>query len=446
MIEHIFYFLTKVEEVFWGYIAFALIILLGLYLSFQTRFFQVRKIPQIFATFFNFLRYPSKSKERGVHPLKAFFASTGGMIGVGNVAGVVTAIQIGGPGALFWLWVAGMIGAILKYCEIYLGFKYRQANQEGGYDGGPMYFLKFAFGSRLLPIAVALLLCIYAVEIYQFSVITESVSTNWHLNRLSVILVLLGLVLFSALGGVRRIGEICSWVMPIFLILYFGMGLYVIAQEYAILPALFANVITSAFTGHAAVGGFAGSTAILAIQHGVARAAYSSDIGIGYDSIIQSESSSLHPQRQARLAIFGVFVDNMICSFSIILVLISGVWKSAIPLEGSELVQVALGDYFPYMQFFMPFFFIIVGYTTIIAYFVVGIKCAVFLLPKWGKKFFIVYGSLAFIIFSYMPQMQALLIMSVSGALLLVINLLGIYRLRKEIQFDEAEIPVNELV
>lgn len=444
MLDYLFSFLTKFDEIFWGYIAFVLIILLGFYLTIQTRFFQIRKIPLIFKAFVQFLYQPSDGKP-SAYPLKTFFATTGGMIGIGNVAGIVTAVQLGGPGALFWVWVAGIIGAILKYCEIYLGYKYRMINKEGGFDGGPMYYLNMAFRSRLLPLAVAMLLCVYAVEIYQFSVITESVSSNWHLDRIVVIIVLLTLVLVSALGGLSRIGQICVWVMPLFLVLYFAMGMSVIIQEFSEIPALFASVFKSAFTGHAAVGGFAGSSAVLAIQHGIARAAYCSDIGIGYDSIIQSESTSIHPQRQARRAVFGVFIDNMICSFSILLVLISGVWKSVIPLDGSELVQVALGNYFPYMQFFMPFFFIIVGFSTIIAYFVVGVKCASFLFPKWGKKFFIVYGSAAFIFFSYVPQFQALLIMSASGAILLVINLLGIFRLRKEIAFDESDLTYEDV-
>lgn len=438
MLDSIFNFLAELDEIFWGYFAFILIIVIGLILTVRAGFFQIRALPSIFRTFFHFLGRTSEG-DRGVHPLKAFFASAGGMIGIGNVVGVVTAVQIGGPGALVWVWIAGVIGAIVKYCEIYLGFKYRQPNKDGGYDGGPMYFLKKAFKNRIIPFFVAALLCVYGVEIYQFSVITNSISENWHLNRYAVIAVLLGLVLYSSIGGVRRIGQICSWVMPFFLLLYVLMGLWVIGQEFNALPAILADVFKSAFTGHAAIGGFAGSSVVLAIQHGIARAAYSADIGVGYDSIIQSESATQHPERQARLAILGVMLDNVICTFSILIVLASGIWKAAVPLEGSQLIQTALGSYFPYMDFFIPFFFIVTGFTTIIAYFVVGIKCARYLAPRYGRTFYIFYGTSAFIFFSFIPQNQALLVMSVSGAMLLVINLLGIFRLRKEIGFEEIE-------
>ncbi len=445
MLNAIFNLLTAVDELFWGYAAFVLIVVLGLFLTLRSGFFQVRKFPQITKTFFQFMKKSNKA-ERGIHPLKAFFASTGGMIGIGNVVAIVTAVQFGGPGALLWVWIAGMIGAIIKYHEIYLGCKFRVENKEGGYDGGPMYFLRKAFNIRFVSILVAALLCIYGVEVYQFSVITESITTNWHFPRIGVIGALLALVLYACSGGVRRIGQICTYVMPIFLLTYIGMGVWIIFQEMGAIPALFAEVFRSAFTGHAAVGGFAGSSMILAVQHGISRAAYSADIGIGYDSIIQSESASSHPERQARLAILGVAIDNLICTLSILIVLLSGAWKALDPLVGSELIQVSLSKYFPLMEFFIPFFFIVTGYTTLIAYFVVGIKCATYLAPRWGRKIYLAYGTGAFIFFSYVSQTQALLLMSVAGASLLILNLLGIFRLRHEVHFDEKLPSVLEEV
>ncbi|NGX60825.1 MAG: Amino-acid carrier protein AlsT [Chlamydiae bacterium] len=441
MLDSLIQLLKAVDEFFWGYVAFVLIMVLGLLLSFRARFFQVFRFPQIIRTFFQCMGDSGGEAKRGVHPVKAFLASTGGMIGIGNVVGIVTAVQLGGPGALVWVWVAGVIGAVVKYCEIYLGFKYRVENAQGGYNGGPMYFLKKAFSWKVLPALVAFLLCIYGVEIYQFSVITDSIASNWQTPRLLIIGVLLAAVLYAGLGGVRRIGQICSWVMPLFLLTYILMGVWVVVHEAPALPGMAVDVFRSAFTGHAAVGGFAGSSVILAIQNGIARAAYSSDIGIGYDSIIQSESRVTHPERQARLAILGVAIDNLICTLSILVVLASGVWKATTPLEGSQLIQAALSQYFPYMNVFLPFFFIVTGYTTIIAFFVVGLKCAQYLMPRGGKSVYLVYAITSFLFFSFIPQGHALLVMSICGFMLLTINLLGIYRLRHEISFEEEEIP-----
>lgn len=431
MFNSFFRSLAMLDQFFWSYVAFILIMILGSFLTFKMRFFQIRAFPSILKIFGQFLK--TRSSGQGVHPLRAFFASVGGMIGIGNVVGIVTAVQIGGPGALFWVWVAALIGAMIKYSEIILGLKHRVANQRGGYDGGPIYFLKAAFKNRWIPLAVAFLLCIYGVEVYQFSVVTDSLATNWHLNRYGVMVVMLALVLYAGKGGVKRIGKICSTIMPIFLVVYICMSLWMIIHEAHLLPGILVTVFKSAFAGHAAVGGFVGSSAALAIQHGVARAAYSADLGIGYDSIIQSESSTVYPEKQASLAVLGVFVDNLICTMSILVVLISGIWTSSEPIEASRLVQTALGGYFPSMEIFMPLFLLIVGYTTLIAYFCVGIKCAMFLAPKIGEKIYFGYAVFAFIFFSFFDQTQVLLLMSLSGALLLCINLLGIFRLRDQV-------------
>lgn len=432
----VFEHLTRLDSIFWGYIAFILIILLGCSLTFKARFFQIRAFPSILKTFIHFLT-KSTSDERGVHPLKAFFASVGGMIGIGNVVGIVTAVQMGGPGALFWVWAAALVGTIIKYSEIYLGIKHRVVNDHGGYDGGPMYFLRDAFNNRWVPIFISLLLCIYGVEIYQFAVVTDSLSTNFELNRYFVMVSLLLLIIYASVGGVKRVGKICTWIMPLFTVLYLIMSVWIIFQEMPILPGILKSVFVSAFTGHAAIGGFAGSSVLLTIQHGISRAAYSADIGIGYDSIIQSESNTVHPERQAGLAVLGVCMDNLVCTMSILVVLVSGLWQSPEPIEGSQLVQRALSQYFPFMDVFMPVFLLIVGYSTMIAYFCVGIKCARYLFPKYGTQLYIVYGVISLLIFSFFDQTQALLVMSLAGALLLITNLSGIFILRSQITFSK---------
>lgn len=444
MFDLVFSFLGHLDEIFWGYFAFILIIALGSYLTIKNKFFQILSLPRIFKTFFSVLREKRAPGERGIHPFRAFFASLGAMVGIGNVVGIVTAVQMGGPGALFWVWVAGMIGAIVKYSEIFLGLKYRTPNAQGSFDGGPMYFLKKTFKTQFVPITIAILLCIYGVDIYQFSVVTDSITSNWGLNKYLIICTFLAFVIYGSIGGVKRIGRISSWLMPLFIISYVGMALFVIFSSASAIPEVLYIVLKSAFTGHAATGGFAGASMILAIQHGIARAAYSSDIGIGFDSIIQSESNTVYPQRQACLAIIGVGIDNFICTISILLVLLTGVWRSVDPIAGSKLVQTALSLYFPYMKIFIPLFLTIAGYTTLIAYLCVGLKSATYLVPKHGRRFYLFYAIFALFFFSFFDQKQTLLIMSVAQALLLIINLLGIFRLRNHVFFS-ADDPALHL-
>lgn len=440
MFNHVFNFLMEADATFWGYIGFSIITFLGCYLTFTTRFFQIRAFPHVVCTFIQEI-FHRPVGARGLHPVKAFFASVGGMLGVGNIVGIVTAIQLGGPGALFWVWVAGFAGTLIKYSEIYLGLKYRVQNEHQSYDGGPMFFLKKAFGVKWVSTFVCVLLCIYGAEIYQFNVVVETIAYSWDINRFLVAGGLLGLILFAAMGGMPRVSKVCSWVMPAFMLVYISMSLWVIGSYLTDLPSILVMVIKSAFSGHAALGGFAGSTMMLAIQNGMAGACYAADIGIGYDSTIQSESRTIYPERQARMAFFGVCLDNFICTLSILVVLVTGLWQIPVGTESAPLVQIAFSQHFPLMHLIMPFFVFLLGYTTLIAYLIVGIKCAKYLSPRNGAKFYIVYSIFVFIFFSFFDQTHALLVMRIAGALLLSINLAGIYCLRKEIVFTYDTVP-----
>lgn len=444
MFSSIFSFFKLVDSILWSYVAFTFIIFLGLFFTYKHRFFQIRKFGFIGKDFFKIFRPSSSESERGVHPVKVFFAAAGGMLGIGNICGVVSAIQLGGPGALFWLWIAATVGSIVKYGEVYLGFKYRVENKEGGWDGGPMYFLKRAFKSRFFPIASAILLFIYGVDIYQFSVVADSVSSNWHLHHFLVVVLLLGALLFCSLGGVKRIGHICSYLMPPFYLTYIVMIVWVLFCERGELLGLLKEVMASAFTGSAAAGGFAGSTLMMALQHGTTRAAYATDLGIGKDAIIQSETTILSPAKQARISLFCVFLDTIFCTFSMLLVMATGFWKEAPLMQSAEVVKASLSSYFPFMHIFVPLFLALAGFLTMIAYLAVGLKCAKYLNPKWGSKVFVIYTIFAFLTSSFYDSSQVFLVMSLSGVLLLLINLFGIFKLRKEIVFDEESAALME--
>lgn len=446
MINELFYILGLFEDYLWGYIGVPMIMLLGIYLSFQSNFFQVRKLPQIISQFFNYLRVREHG-ERGVHPLKAFFACVGGCVGVGNIVGICTAVQIGGPGALFWIWVTALAGMVVKYAEVFLGLRYRIPNHSGGYNGGPMYFLQRVFKGPMIPKLVCILLCIYGVEIYQFSVVTESITSNLNINQYAVIAGLLALVVFAGSGGVRRVGAISSAIIPFFVLLYIGMGLWVLVNNLTAIPEMIVQVFASSFTESAAFGGFLGSTLMLTISQGVRRGCYTGDVGVGYASIIHSESLVKVPQEQAVLVIFDIFLDTfVICTTSVMLILATGIWHQ--PMEAGMMVQTALGQYFPYMNFFMPLFLFLLGYSTINAYFCVGLKCADFLSPTKGRYFFYPYAVISLLVFSFVGTAEAQTVMSITNVLLLVINCYGIFKLRREVEFSfepyKSQPPLSE--
>lgn len=441
MIHELFQTLESINDFIWGYISFVLIVGLGGYFSIKSGFFQIRYFPQICLSFFRFFKtQKNPEKKRGIHPLKTFFAAIGGCIGIGNIVGICTAVQLGGPGALFWTWVGGLAGMLLQYSEVFLGMRYRIKNSSGSYDGGPMYFLPVAFKCRWIASVSAFLLCLYGVELFMFNVMTDSISVNWGFDPYLVALVLLIAVISVAIGGINRVGEVCSGIIPLFIFLYLGMGFWILIQEFSRIPEAFALIFKGAFAPQAAVGGFAGSSVMLTISMGLSRGAYSGDIGVGYTSVVYAESNTTNFKRQASMTIIGVFLDTfVICTMSILLVLLSDHWKSGIDV--SLMVQEALGMHFPFMGLFMPFFLFLLGYTTILTYFVVGIKCAKFISPKFGPIIYYIYAIISLPLFAFVNPTQAFLVMSLSGAALLICNLLGIFLLRKEITFGLSEEP-----
>lgn len=424
--------LETLDNFLWGYAVLPALLVLGVYLTYTSRFVQFRRFPHILKTFFHSLT--KKHTGDGVHPLKAFFVCIGGCMGVSNVVAVCTATQLGGPGALFWIWITALVGMILKYSEVYLGMLHRVPHGKGGYRGGPMFFLQKAFKQPWVPKVVCLLLCIYGVEIYQFVVVTETLSTNFELNKYLIAFALITLIIAMSRRGVHHIGRIASVLIPVFIVCYLGMGLWILMQNIHLVPKIMQTVMQSAFTGHAAVGAFAGSTILLTASQGIRRSCYSGDVAVGYASVIHSETREVSPEKQASLAIMEVFLDSfVICTTSVMLVLTTGVWDK--PIEASMLVQHALAQYFPGMHIFMPLFLLLLGFTTIISYFCAGIKCAEFISPKIGRKLYYFYGSGICMLFVCLQTSHALTIMSITAAFLLMMNLCGIFKLRHQIHF-----------
>lgn len=428
-----FDFLSLLDDLLWTYISLAVILFSGIYFTISSKFFQFRSVFKIRSHVRDLIQCAGEEKE-GLHPIKLYFASVGGMVGIGNIVTVMAAVTMGGPGSLVWLWMASFCGMLVKYSEIYLGIKYRVSDNKGVYNGGPMYYLQTAFGNKFLSYIVCVLLCIYGAEIAQFLVVTDTIVNTTGSNRYAVIGVLLVLVMLGAVGGVSRLANICSALMPPFIICYVLIGLWVIFDHAAELPSVLKMILQSAFLGHAPVGGFVGSTILLAAHYGVSRAVYSGDIGIGYDSTVQSETQTLYPEKQARMAIFGLFTDSFICTITILIALLTGVWKAE-NLQPSEYISVALSDYIAYIDIFTMCLFFIAAYTTIVGYLVVGQKCAQFISPKFGKVVYIIYSMFAFVVFSFQTQEKVILVMSVSGGLLMLINILGVFKLRKDIKF-----------
>lgn len=435
MFDSLLSILEKADDLFWSYIGVYLVLLPGIYLTLKSRFFQFKVLAKPKSLFTSLAQVSKNKHDPGINPFKLYFASVGGMIGLGNIVIIVTSVTAGGPGVLFWLWFSAFAGMIIKYAEIYLGIKYRKPNKKGGFDGGPMFYLKAAFKTNIAPLLACLLLCVYGIEISQFKIISDTMASTFQLDTKLVTGILLLLVLYASIGGIRRLANTCSILMPMFIIMYVAMCLWIIGVNIHKLPETLATVVKGAFVGHAPLAGFVGSTAMMAMHFGIARAVYSGDIAIGYDSVVQSETKSQHPELQAKLAIFGQLTDTVICTCSILVVLITGVWSDPLVKEPSAYIIKALSMHFSHVDLFMTLLFFAAGYTTIIAYFAVGMKSAKYMHRRIGPRIYIAYAIIAFIATNYVNQYTPILIMSLSGGLLVMLNIAGIIKLRNDIKF-----------
>lgn len=435
MLEQILLFLERLDNVFWSYIGVYLVLIPGIYLTLKSRFFQFKVLAKPRSLFTSLSQVAKNKDAPGISPFKLYFASVGGMIGLGNIVIIVTSVTSGGPGVLLWLWLASFAGMIIKYSEIYLGIKYRKPNHKGGFDGGPMFYLKNAFNTNIIPIISCILLCIYGVEVSQFKIITDTMSSTFQFNPKIVTAILLLLVLYASIGGITRLANTCSIIMPIFIVLYMGMCFWIIGQHIEKLPDTLYAVFKGAFIGQAPIAGFLGSTALMAMHFGIARAVYSADIAIGYDSVVHSETKSQHPEMQAKLAVFGQLTDTIICTCSILVVLVTDVWTDPTVQEPSGYIIRALALHFKHVEWFMAFLFFTAGYTTIIAYFAVGMKSAKYINRRFGPSIYIAYAIIAFVMTNYVSQYAPILIMSLSGGFLVMLNIAGILKLRHDIKF-----------
>jgi len=425
--------LSAVTLFYWEYIGVPLLVVFGLYLTIKTKGFQFHVLGNAVQQIKTFFKYADTNGHGGIHPLKLYFASVGGSIGIGNIVSVTAGFAIGGPGVLFWLWLASFLGTLVKYSEIFLGIKYRERKPDGFYTGGFMYVIRNAFQSSFLSKFAAVIMCIYGCEVYQFSVVAETVYRTYPINKHLVVFSLLVLTIFCAIGGIRRLANICSIMMPAFLLIYILLCLYIIGHSYDKLPSLFLTIFKSAFTGHAALGSFIGSSSMMTMKEGVSRAVYAGDIGVGYDSMIQSETSAQDPRMQARFSMISLFSNTLICTLSILVVLCSGVWCT--DCAHNFLVTETFNLHFTYAKHFMAILLFLAGFTTIISFLTVGYKSASFISERWGKKAYSLYVIPALIIFSFCDNTTPQIIMTFCSGLLLLLNLISIVKLREEIAF-----------
>jgi len=325
----------------WGPVMLALLVGTGVFLSCRTGFLQVRRFGYIMKNTVGSL-FRKKAGDHGsnLSPFQAVTTALAGTVGTGNIAGVTGAIFIGGPGAAFWMWVSAFFGMCTKYCEIALAVKYRVTDERGVHKGGPMYYIENGMGKnwRWLAVLFALLggVASFGIgNISQSSEIAGAMEGLFGVPTLATGIVLAVIVAVVILGGVQRIGQVTSYLVPFMSIFYILAGAAVILLRITQVPAAFAAIFKSAFSFQAVGGGAFGYAIMLAIRQGFARGVFSNEAGLGSAPIAHAATSAEEPAEQAMWGVFEVFIDTIvICTITSLTVVLSGIELGEAALDG----------------------------------------------------------------------------------------------------------------
>ena len=414
-------FLNFINNYLWGPPILVLIVGTGLFLTFRLKGLQFTKL--IYAHKLIFTK--DKNSPGDISHFQALTTALAATIGTGNIAGVATAIVLGGPGAVFWMWMTGLVGMATKYSEAILAVKYRVVDEKGEMSGGPMYYIEKGLGLKWLGVLFAIFGAIAAFGIgnmVQSNSVAEAVSSTFKIDTWVTGIILVALTSLVVLGGIKSIGKVTAYLVPFMAAFYVIAGLIVLIINYDAIPAAFASIFSSAFTGHAAAGGAVGA----AIRYGVARGVFSNEAGLGSAPIAAAAAKTDYPGRQALVSMTQTFIDTIIvCSITALTILTTGAvasgetaasltataFEMALPAWGAVLVTISI---------------ILFAYSTILGWCYYGEKCMEYLV---GVKA-IVYYRILFVALIFIGAIAKLDLVwafsDATNALMAIPNLIGL--------------------
>ena len=383
-------FLSSLDSLVWGPPLLVLLVGTGIYLSTRLGLLQVFRLPKALKLIFS-----AEAKGQGdISSFAALATALAATIGTGNIVGVATAIKLGGPGALFWMWMAAFFGMATKYAEGVLAIKYRTRDANGDIAGGPMHYIVNGMGKHWKPLAIAFSIFGVMVALFgsgtftQVNSITDALNNTvgWSPKVISLVLaVLVSIIIF---GGIQSISKVAEKIVPFMAIIYILATLTILAFHFDyIIPGL-GLVLHSAFTGKAATGGFAGATVVTAIQAGIARGIFSNESGLGSAPIAAAAAKTEEPVEQGLVSMTGTFIDTIIiCTLTGLSIIVTGDWSSN--LNGATLTQSAFSSVFGNFGIYtLTISLILFAFTTIIGWCYYGERCFEFL---FGVKAIPVY-------------------------------------------------------
>lgn len=397
--------LKAIDDFVWGpWLLIPLLLGTGLLLSIRLRAVQLRKLGP--ALRLGLLQRSDDTDSGDISQYQALTTALAATVGVGNIVGVATAIAVGGPGALFWMWMTGLVGMASKYAEAFLGVRFRTRDAAGKMSGGPQYYLKRGIGGRFgtflsLWFAIFAVLASFGIgNMTQANAVSAQLHDTFNVDPIItgiVLMVLTGLVL---LGGISAIGKVTAGFVPIMIGLYIVAGTVVLMLNGPALPGAIAAIFTQAFTGSAAAGGFIGSTFLIMLQMGVARGIFSNESGMGSAAIAAAAAQTSHPVRQGLVSMTQTFIDTLIVvTFTGLIVISSGVWtggKDAADTMTADAFREALpGEFGGWIVAISIVFF---AFSTVLGWAYYGERCVERLGGvKWGYVYRLIFTLVVFV-------------------------------------------------
>ncbi len=322
--------LNAIDSFMWGPPLITLLVGTGIYLTVRLHLLQVFRLPLA-------LRLIFKAQNKGegdVSSFKALCVALAATVGTGNIVGVATAVKVGGPGAIFWMWMAAFFGMATKYAEGLLAVKYRSVDAKGDIAGGPMFYIRNGMGEKWKPLAtffaIACILVAYlGIGTFpQVNAIVDSMELSFGFPKVATDAILTFFIAAITIGGLQSIAKVASGIIPFMAFLYIAISFGLLVANIDQLPAAVALIFTDAFTGSAAAGGFAGSTVMMAMQNGIARGVFSNESGLGSAPIAAAAAKTKYPAEQGLISMTGTFIDTIIiCTMTGIALVITGVWQ-----------------------------------------------------------------------------------------------------------------------
>ena len=406
---------SAVNNFIWGVPAMICIIGVGLILSFRTRFIQIRKFPYAMKVTLGRMLKKKDATDGTMTPFQAVCTALAATVGTGNIAGVAGAIAIGGPGAVFWMWISAMLGMCTKFSEVTLAVHFREKNDKGELVGGPMYYIKNGLAKHwhwlaYLFSAFGVLTVFGTGNATQVNTITTAIDSalyNYNIissDSASMVNLVIGIILavliaLILIGGVKRIGRVTERLVPFMAVLYIILALGIVIINYRNVPAVFASIFKGAFTPASVTGGAVGSF-FMSMKKGVSRGIFSNEAGLGTGSIAHACADTSKPVKQGFFGIFEVFVDTIvICTLTALVILCSGVSVNYGSAAGAELtISGFTATYGNWVSIFTAVAMCCFAFSTIIGWGLYGTRCIEFLFgSKVNKPFMLVYSAVAIV-------------------------------------------------